>query len=173
MSHQRKILLTGFMGSGKTSIGEKLAKRWNLPFIDLDSEIENATGQSVNEIFSDKGEEAFRALELERLEYAMNREGALVISTGGGAICSEDAQNLIRNCYKVFLNVPVQILAGRLRSNKADRPLIKDIPDEALHKWIEKKMEDRKPYYHRADLSINSADMTIGQIANAIEDQLM
>jgi len=169
----RKVILTGFMGSGKSSIGNQLARRWNVPFHDLDKEIEIETGLTINEIFAKKGEGYFRDLELKSLKRLLDKNGPSVIAVGGGTICSKAAQSMIKNAYTVYLNVPMKILLGRLKHDRSQRPLVKDIPDEELSDWLESKLKEREKYYRISDLIIDPSKLTISQLASPIEDQLM
>ncbi len=120
-----KIILNGFMGSGKSTIGKTLASRLDLSFIDLDATIERTAGQSIPEIFATRGEIWFRAEERRTLEKTLNQAGSLVISVGGGALVDEEAAELLRShpTQTVFLHVPLAELSRRL-ADGTGRPML-------------------------------------------------
>jgi shikimate kinase len=151
-----KIYLTGFMGSGKSTIGPILAGYLGCEFIDLDSRIETEAGLTIPEIFKDSGEGAFRRLESAalRLEAAGERK---VIALGGGAILDPDNLALIRRTgVLIYLQVPVPELFKRLQADQG-RPLLKvDAADEKhrneiVYRRIENLLDLREPVYLKAD----------------------
>ncbi len=144
-----RVYLTGFMGSGKTAAGRKLAERLGVPFIDLDSEIELREGMTVREIFERFGEPAFRGLEQEALR-ATGELPDVVVATGGGTVTFEANTRWIRaNGVSVWLNPPFGTIVSRIGSlGKQDRPLFRDeVQALALYR-------ERLPAYRRADLTI-------------------
>ena len=110
------IFITGYMASGKTTLGKRLAGELNYRFLDLDDLIENQTGRKIEKIFEESGEHAFR--EIERIILSEHLEDQdTVIATGGGAACYLDNMELMnRHGLTVFLDVPVEILTARLIS---------------------------------------------------------
>ena len=119
----RSIFLIGFMGAGKTSVGEVLAERLGYGFIDLDQRLCERFGTTIPEVFERHGEEAFR--EAEREELARCADGRkLVVATGGGAFCSEANREIIRASggLSVFLDLPWEVLDARLAGDHAGRP---------------------------------------------------
>ena len=118
----RRIFLVGFMASGKTSVGRRVAERLGLPFVDVDTEIERTSGRTVRAIFEESGEAAFREREAGFLEGTASLPGA-VVATGGGAFAQESARRTIgRLGASILLDVPLDTIRGRL-SGKTDRPL--------------------------------------------------
>jgi shikimate kinase len=147
-----RIYLTGFMGSGKTTVGRRLAAALGVPFVDLDQEIELRAGQTVRLIFERLGEPAFRQMEAEALRGTLALPD-VVVATGGGTMAFEGNARLIRsNGLSVWLNPPFATIASRIGGlGKADRPLFKDeVQALALYR-------ERLPAYRRADLTVDVA----------------
>ncbi len=123
------VWLTGFMGCGKSTTGKLLAKKLGWRFIDLDSQIEQAAGRTIREIFESDGEAAFRDLEHEqllKLAGACRQGGASVIALGGGAYTAERNRDALEDCgITVWLDPPYPILWARVEGNEK-RPLAKD-----------------------------------------------
>lgn len=153
-----KIILVGYMGSGKSSIGKKVAEVLRLPFKDMDTEIEKAEGISVSKIFSEKGEVYFRKVENTILKEILKNPHSFVLATGGGTPCYSDAMEFIqkqKNIVSVYLKIPIDILVSRLFSEKAERPLIAHLGSEVeLEDFIRKHLFERAFYYNQADLII-------------------
>jgi len=147
-----RIYLTGFMGSGKSTVGRLLAERLGMPFIDLDAEIEQRAGITVREIFERHGEPVFRRLEQEALRATEEMPDA-VVATGGGTMVFEGNLRWIQaNGLSVWLNPPFATIASRVGGlGKRDRPLFRD-EMQALALYRE-----RLPAYQRADLTVDVA----------------
>ena len=141
------IVLVGFMGSGKTTVGLLLAEQMGLPFVDLDDRIEKRVGLTVAEIFASRGEEEFRRVE--RLELAATLDGPdAVIAAGGGALATDDSEDLIRDrALTVWLNAPFELIEQRLEGDRK-RPLFAD-RSRARALFVE-----RLPAYKRSDLEV-------------------
>lgn len=147
-----RIYLTGFMGSGKSTVGRRLAERLSVPFVDLDEEIERQAGMTVREIFERHGEPAFRRLEHEALRATLELPDA-VVATGGGTMVFEGNLRLIRaSGLSVWLNPPFAAIVSRIGAlGKEDRPLFRD-EKQALALY-----QERLPAYRRADLAVDVA----------------
>ncbi len=146
------IVLLGAPGAGKSTIGLMLAKELKLDFVDTDKEIEKTSGMSVSQIFIEEGEEKFRALEMEELKKGLNGSAG-VLSLGGGAPISQEAQTLLKNSVstKIFLDVSLATAAPRVGFNR-DRPLLLGNPRAQWQALLEK----RRPIYEEvADHIIN------------------
>ena len=144
------IFLTGFMGAGKTTVGERLAALLELPFVDLDEEIERRAGSTVRELVEHHGEPWFRRLELEALQAVLGR-GDSVIATGGGTLTSELGARLIREAgLSVWLNPSFATIVDRIGTlGKADRPLFREEAQVlALYR-------ERLPAYRKADVAVD------------------
>lgn len=150
LSTSTKVALVGLSGSGKTSVARQLAKRLDLPCVDLDSEVEARTGLSLVEIFEQRGEAGFRLLEAEALKRALKGDPC-VIATGGGAPCQPGAMDaLLEAALVVWLDAGLAVLERRL-SGSEDRPLLAQ--GELLDR-LEGQERDRRPVYARAHLRV-------------------
>lgn len=164
----RHVVLVGLMGAGKSSIGRRLAALLDMPFVDADTEIENAAGCTIQEIFDEHGEQAFRDGERKVIERLLSGQ-PIVLGTGGGAYMNPETRTTIAGSgISVWLRAPHNILLKRvLRRN--NRPLLKrGNPSEILQDLIEK----RYPVYAEADLVVDSDDGPHDVIVNAIATAL-
>ncbi len=170
-----KIVLLGYMGSGKTSIGKRLARDLKLEFIDLDQAIEEAVGTSVPEIFSGKGELFFRKKEMEVLEEVLKTRKNIVLALGGGTPCYGNNMQLIKQStpYSFYLKLSIGNLVQRLASKKAQRPLVTDIADNELPEFIGKHLFERGPFYAMANFTIDCNGKTVAEICGAIQENLL
>jgi shikimate kinase len=150
---QKPIFLLGFMGSGKTFWGKRMAAALEVEFVDLDQHIEKEEGKSVREIFAEQGEAGFRALERGHLRSLAGARG--VISTGGGTPCFFDNLDWMKSVgATIHLKVPLAVLCGRLTRQRAKRPLLAQLDDAELPVFVEKMLAQRAPFYERADATI-------------------
>jgi shikimate kinase len=151
----RSIVLVGMMGSGKSSIGRRLAARLAIPFVDADSEIEDAAGMTIPEIFERHGEPYFRAGETRVIARLLDH-GPQVLATGGGAFMSQDTRVAVRaKGVSVWLKADLEVLMKRIK-RRGDRPLLKtDDPAATLTALI----AERYPVYAEADLTVLSRDV--------------
>ena len=151
---RRTVVLVGLMGAGKSKIGRRLAARLNLPFFDSDDEIEAAAGETIDEIFANRGERAFR--DGERRVIARLLAGPVhVLATGGGAFMDPATRRMVGRCgVSLWLRADLDVLASRV-SRRNNRPLLKSgDAREILAELIEK----RYPVYAEADLIIDSGE---------------
>jgi shikimate kinase len=156
------------MGSGKSAVGQALAKRSGRPFVDLDTRIEQRAGTSVAQIFAAKGEAEFRKLEAETLE-AVCAEGASIVALGGGAALSERAWRAIRRSgVAVRLEAPVSTLVERLKNGKEpleSRPLLAGSDPGAK---LAELIAARERWYARADLRLETTHRSIEEAAGGV-----
>ena len=164
----RPLVLVGLMGVGKTTVGRRLARRMNIPFVDADTEIEKAAGCSINDIFEFHGEETFR--EGERRVIKRILEGApKVISTGGGAFIDPETRSRIRSkALSIWLRADLETILKRVKRNN-NRPLLTGAdPGTTLRRL----MAERDPIYAEADLVVDSGDTAIDKVVDTILDAL-
>jgi shikimate kinase len=152
----KKIVLVGYMGSGKTKIGKKLSTKMDLPFFDLDHLIENKYNTTISQIFQEKGEVYFRKIEHEAFLEKMNSEESFILSLGGGTPCYANNHELLKwdNVVSIYLKASVATLKNRLKFNRDKRPLIKDLNDEEFTEYIAKHLFDRSFYYNQSKYTI-------------------
>lgn len=145
-----RIILIGFMGSGKTTLGRALAKTLGLTFIDLDNYIELRRCKSINQIFAEYGEDGFRRLERNLLHEVCEFED-VIISSGGGTPCFFDNIDYMNEQgTTIYLQVPNERLLTRLKIAKNRRPLLKDKNDEEIEQFIVEQVQRREPFYAQA-----------------------
>lgn len=166
-----KIFLIGFMGSGKSTMGRKLASYLKYEFIDLDKILELKAGMSISDFFEQNGEDDFRKLEKNTLQGG-NFNDHTIIATGGGAPCYFDNMDWMNNNgVTVYLTMPSKTLASRLK-HASDRPLIKGMTEEELLQYINEKLNEREPSYKKAQFIISGIDLTVEKLAQYLEPSL-
>jgi shikimate kinase len=150
----RTIVLVGLMGAGKTKIGRRLAARLNLPFFDSDEEIEAAAGETIDEIFSNRGEAVFR--DGERRVISRLLQGPLhVLATGGGAFMDPATRRVIaQRGVSIWLRADLDVLFARV-SRRSNRPLLKTPDPRAV---LAELIERRYPIYAEADITVDSGE---------------
>ncbi len=153
-----RVFLIGFMGSGKSTIGKKLATKAGLKFIDLDNEIENLMGFSIQDAFALKGEEFFREQEVKALKRCLNENDAL-ISVGGGTPCfGENIQLMLNAGVVIYLKMTKKDLNHRLSQNRGNRPLLLSLNENELEAYINTTLDNRENYYNLADITVSGKD---------------
>jgi shikimate kinase len=168
----RLIYLTGFMASGKSTIGPILANCLGFNHIDLDHEIEKAEGKRIRELFLEKGETAFRTIEHLKLKEVSGYD-KYVISLGGGTALPEENFQLIKSTgYLIYLKTDAQHLFRRLK-NKRDRPVLQtpegeSLSDQELKSRIETLLVTRESVYGKADLVIHTDTKPVGYTVDEI-----
>jgi shikimate kinase len=164
-----KIFLLGFMGSGKTYWGRLLSQKLQVPFFDLDEQIVNSEGKSINEIFDSNGEEYFRLLEKDTLHIITESHDSMVMACGGGTPCYfNNIEYMNRQGTTVWLDVPFQVLYERLIKERSRRPLLKDLSDDQVRSFIIKKFSDRKIYYEQADITVNENPILLDSLIEKV-----
>jgi Shikimate kinase len=160
-----RIYLVGFMGSGKTAIGRRIAERLGVPFVDLDAEIERTSGVTVRALFEASGEAAFRQRESVFLDATESLPRA-VVATGGGCYVREgNRQSIARLGTAVFLDVPLPALLARL-AGKTDRPLFAG-PEQAARLYAE-----REPFYRMGSVPVPLTGESIEEAVDRVLDAL-
>lgn len=158
-----KIFLIGIMGSGKTYWAQRIAAQLNLDWIDLDQQIEKATGMPVREVFATEGEAYFRMKERDTLRQ-LATTGNIVIATGGGTPCYHNNMEWMNeNGTTIWLNVDPEVLATRLMRGRHRRPLISHLADDEIYGYIVEKLQERTPYYALARYQLAGKQYTLDQ----------
>jgi shikimate kinase len=174
------IFLIGFMGSGKSWWAHRLAQELHVPNYDLDAVIEEAEGLEITDIFSVKGEGYFRQKERECLESLVEKlqrdetahagNWTAVISCGGGTPCFFDTMDWMNlHGLTVWLNPPVEMLAARLITETASRPLLAGKTGADLVELIDHLMEERAPFYEKARVQIKNTHLAMQDFINILE----
>lgn len=157
MPDNQFIFVIGFMASGKSTFGKKIAKELGFEFIDTDSYIEQEEGKSIEQIFEQSGEKYFRLLEKEALNEILDKKGNYVVSTGGGMACNQHRLNkMLKNGEVIYLEIDVKSVMYRLKQAKTKRPLLANLSEEELEKMITRLLKKRNRYYQQAHHTIPS-----------------
>ena len=164
------IALIGFMGTGKTAVGQLLASKLSRQFIELDSLIEQKTGKPIPEIFQQDGEIVFRELEIE-VTKEVARKTNIVIACGGGVVVNKiNTDRLREGCSIIYLTASPRAILKRVSNDEGQRPLL-EVDNRAIA--IQNMMKFRKPFYQRAaDVTINTSKLHIAAIAEQIIERL-
>jgi shikimate kinase len=155
-----RIIIIGYMGAGKTTVGKALSKELNIPFYDLDWYIENRMRQTVKEIFDQRGEEGFRKIEHNMLHEVAEFED-VIISCGGGTPCFFDNMDYMNQQGEtLYLKASPEVLYGHLKMGRTVRPLLLNKTPEEVQMFIREQLEKRSPYYSKAKhtLDVNLMD---------------
>ncbi len=149
-----RIFLIGFMGSGKSSIGERLAQRMGWQFVDTDRLIEATHHTTIAQIFAQQGENAFRAIECEVLAQLLQQRH-IVVATGGGMACKqENIEKMNAAGTTIYLQASAENLANWLKSERQNRPLIAQQSEEQLLPYIVQTLSQREKFYQQATFTI-------------------
>ena len=164
----RSIVLIGLMGAGKTAVGRRLANRLDLAFIDADSEIELAAGETVSEIFAEHGEDYFRQGEAKVIARLL-QGGPQVIATGGGAYMDAGTRaNIEAKGLSIWLKAELPVLLHRVR-RRNNRPLLASGNPETVMREL---MQKRHPVYAKADITVESRDVPHDVIVSDVVEAL-
>lgn len=164
MSNCNKIILIGFMGTGKSSVAEALAEALQLPNIDVDKEIVALAGRNIPDIFAQDGEDGFRALETKVLKQLLSLPHSAIIATGGGAVLKQENRELmLASGLVIQLSASPDVIISRVAGD-SDRPLLQGDAAERVHTL----MQTRAGAYDFAHLTIDTSDQSISDIVNNI-----
>lgn len=166
------VFLVGYMGSGKTTAGEILARRLGYHFMDLDRQIEEEAGTSISALFEEQGEKVFREWETKTIR-SFAALSNYVIATGGGLPCHSDNMDwMLENGIVVYLEANSGLLYQRLVNARKDRPLLDKMSKEELREFIERHLNSRTAVYSRATLCIPAADLNVNELAARVRLEL-
>ena len=165
----KKILLCGYMASGKTTISRLLTKASGLPYMDLDELIEQQTGKTIPEIFKDDGEIKFRKIEHETLKEIIEKD-SFVLSLGGGTPCYAGNHLFMqrKDVVSVYLKTGIGELVARLNQQSGKRPLLEKLQNAELEEFVAQHLFERSYYYHQAKHTITTDGKTPEDIVNEI-----
>ena len=165
-----RIFLLGFMGSGKSTIGKKLANKMNLKFVDLDGFIEAEMDCSVEDAFALQGEKYFREQE-EKALIKMSNQDDFVVALGGGTPCFASNFSVIKSTgISVYLKIAKVDLYNRLAANRGKRPLLYSLNENELEAYISSTLDVREEYYNKADIVISAKDFNAERYGMLIEE---
>lgn len=166
----KSIILMGYMGAGKTTLGKVLAKKLERNFCDLDWYIEETTGKTIPEIFAESGEDGFRQIEQAKL-HEVAQLPDMVIAVGGGTPCFFDNVDFMNeNAITVYLHASVETLIDHIHISNTNRPLIAGKSDDELRDYINESLRKREPFYLKATHILNLQTITLqSQIDDYVE----
>ncbi|MCX8026728.1 MAG: shikimate kinase [Thermodesulfovibrionales bacterium] len=164
----KNIVIIGFMGTGKTTVGKMLAQRLGFSFLDIDTEIEKTQNMTIKDIFANFGEERFREIETQTIRMIKDKSH-LVIATGGGVVTKSENMNMLKeNGIIVCLTASAESIFQRVR-HKQDRPLLlTENPLETIKELLKK----RQDLYKKADIHIDTTNLNPMEVVSAILDGL-
>lgn len=167
------LSLIGYRGTGKSTVGKRLARRLNWDWVDADHEIERRAGRTIKEIFAEDGEPEFRRLEREALVELLQRD-RLVLSTGGGAILNADTRRDLKSAGPiVWLVASVQTIASRILQDQSTKSRRPNLTAQGGIEEIREIMAKREPLYKEcATVVLNTEGMRLAQVVDTIVDQL-
>jgi len=165
-----KIVLLGYMASGKSSIGKKLSKRLKMNFIDLDDYIIAKEKATIAEIFKQKGEVYFRNIENKYLKEILAKKDNFILSLGGGTPCYANNMELIKEkaTISIYLQGNVSTMVKRLINKKAKRPIIASLGDDKIPEFVAKHLFERRFFYEQAKMTIKIDTKTKTEIAKEL-----
>lgn len=169
MKHHKNIFLLGFMGSGKTTLGKKLAHQLGYHFIDLDQAIEQNTGSTISEIFAAHGEAYFRDMETAELKKIVASDSTNVIALGGGTPCFNNNMEIVNHSgLSIYIKYNAGILTSRLLNAKSERPLIAGKSKEELELFVEDLLKKREGDYLKSHQIVEGNNITVNQLKDLL-----
>jgi shikimate kinase len=165
-----KIVLLGYMASGKSTIGREISKKLDMKFIDLDDYISKREKTSISEIFKVKGEIYFRRIESLYLREILNSKDRFILSLGGGTPCYSNNMELILNseASSIYIKAGIKTLVSRLTAEKNKRPLVAELEDDKLLEFVAKHLFERRFFYEQASMTVNTEDKSTEEITTEI-----
>ena len=177
---RKPILMVGMMGAGKSTIGKALSQKLDRPWVDCDSFIEKEQGLSIQEIFAQYGEGAFRKMEVAAVKKLLDQNERAVISLGGGAFVDDEIRKLCKaKAITIWLKAEIDTLLNRLNKDE-NRPLLASLPAPLLtgknkKEYLENLLKTREPFYQKADIAVetkNNIEETIQKIIDRLSREI-
>ncbi|TCS90446.1 shikimate kinase [Anseongella ginsenosidimutans] len=161
--------MIGYMGAGKTTLGKPLAQQLALPFIDMDTVLEEREGKTITNLFEELGESGFREKERDILRNGIFPD-AFVMATGGGAPCFFDNMDWMNHKgVTMYLRAHPKEIARRLEHEREQRPLLRSIKKEDLEEVIGQRLAVREKFYLQAQLVMENNELTVEQLLEALQ----
>lgn len=169
-----RIVLLGYMASGKSSIGKKISKSLQTEFIDLDDYIIEKENRSIADVFAKKGEIYFRKIEHQYLKEILEQKTNFILSLGGGTPCYAGNMELIKksNTTSIYLRGNVPTMVKRLIKKKVKRPLIASLGDDKIPEFVAKHLFERRFFYEQANIIIKIDDKKKSKVAKELHKLL-
>ncbi len=169
-----KVVLVGYMGSGKSSVGKLLGLQLGIPFYDLDAVIEDIEQLSISDLFEKKGELYFRKSENKILKQILHKDESIVLSLGGGTPCYYNNHELLlqEGVVSFYLKATSAKLVERLQVEKESRPLVASLNKDELLDFVNKHLFDRSYYYHQVNHVVAIDEKSVDQLVDEIVQQL-
>ena len=158
----RNIILTGFMATGKSSVGRRLADRLGYDFLDLDTLIAAEAGMPIAQVFATQGEAAFRAMEARMVERVAGRKGCIVATGGGTIVDQRNLEALKRSGVVIALTANPEIIQSRIGGGE-DRPMLRG---GGMRERVRRLLDERAAAYARADLTVDTSDRTVDEVVD-------
>jgi shikimate kinase len=170
-----KLVLVGYMGSGKSVLAKILAEKLNISFVELDDLIEKKSKMNIKTIFSERGELFFRKLEHQLFEEKMKSDETFVLSTGGGTPCYFNNHELLNqtDSISIYLKASIDTLYNRLSTLREKRPLLAQLDDSELREFIAKHLFERSYFYNQSKYSVVVDGKSIEEIVTEIQKLLL
>ena len=164
-----KLFLVGFMGSGKSAIGKRLAQLAGFPFYDTDTLFEQEYKTSIASYFTTYGEAEFRLKENLLIRRLAKQSSSMIVATGGGMPCFHNGIDIMNEAgYSIYLQLPAAVLFSRLKQSVKNRPLLKEKNEDELQSYIKLLLQQREPVYKQATFIVDGlysdADMLLSRL---------
>jgi len=165
-----RIFIIGYMGAGKSTVGKRLARKLGKRFVDLDEAFEAKFRYSIPRFFDHFGEVRFREFEKQCLHDIIEKEDDAVISTGGGTACFHDNIDLMnRNGITIYLKMHPKSIAHRLNRARRLRPVVRDINNDGMQKFVEEQLDEREPFYDQAQIIVKGESLDLDMLVAELD----
>ena len=168
-----RVFIIGYMGAGKSTVGKRLANNLDIPFVDLDDAFEARFRYSIPRFFDHFGEKRFREFEHQCLKEIIVEHAEAVISTGGGTACFKNNISLMnKEGITVYIKMHPKSLALRLNQARRLRPVVRDIKNSDMQKFIEEQLAEREPYYEQATTIIKGESLDLADLISKLKTEI-